>query len=218
MSMLFVAVGLTPPQIEKLRERPELVSDVVYIANDEDLEAWYAEEVGALTDEQRERAAMGEKERLSSENYQRWAAELAQAHQRLAELGPLEHPLGLNKMWHILHYAIAGDRGLTGGPGDVIFSGDEIGEDMTYGPARLIDPAETAYYSRHLEGLDLSELEAGLNFDVMREAEVYSVPRGPRSAEYDAWLRKNFARSFLRLQDYLSAMSGKGNGLLMWVS
>jgi hypothetical protein len=82
----------------------------------------------------------------------------------------------------------------------------------------LIDPAETAYYSRHLEGLDLSELEAGLNFDVMREAEVYSVPRGPRSAEYDAWLRKNFARSFLRLQDYLSAMSGKGNGLLMWVS
>lgn len=218
MGMELVMIGVMPTQIELLAESPALLKDFIAVANHEAGQANFAAEIEALPPEARDalKTELREgKTEFAKSRHQR-SAEIANVRQRLEMLGPIEQPLGLGKMWHVLHYALAGDSGMAGSYGDILLAGQEIGEERGYGPARLIDPAETAYFSRYIETLDSVELQDGLNVQEMRQAGVYPRYAGAEDPQAVERWRRNVGRLFLRLQHYLSRMADKGNGLLMW--
>jgi len=194
MSMNCSILGLTPAQIDGLVAAPELVTHLVLVAWDETRKAHL--------DEDRQ-------------------VRIAEAREQIAQLGPFEPPLDLEEWWHSLHYVLAGEMRPIDGGGDLLLTGQELGEDMGYGPARLHSPAETKDFRRFLETQDLANLQARIG--EMSRLGVYPGrgPRGavtgPANAEFQEMLRNNVCRCFVRLRDYVQKMSDRGNGLLIWV-
>jgi uncharacterized protein DUF1877 len=47
---------------------------------------------------------------------------------------PFEEALGLEKSWHMLHYLLTGHLSPEGGPGEVLMTGEEVGEDWATAP------------------------------------------------------------------------------------
>ena len=65
-----------------------------------------------------------------------------------------ENSISLEKAWHGLHFLLTGDP--WGGSGHAAFllaGGREVGEDMGYGPARVIDAAEVREIDQALHRL-----------------------------------------------------------------
>jgi hypothetical protein len=137
----------------------------------------------------------------------------------MAALGPLETPLDLHKSWHLLHYLFAGDVGPTGAVESALMNGEELGEDLGYGPPRLHDAAATAAFGAFLKQLTSEKLKARLNLEDMQRAGVYAIPMGPRVSKRDEDdLREEIGAYFEPLREYVLRMTAKNNGLLTWLS
>jgi hypothetical protein len=138
---------------------------------------------------------------------------------RVSALGAIEPPLVLEKSWHILHYAFTGEAAPTGSAGSMLLEGDEVGEDMGYGPPRLLDPERTKTFADFLSAQTADGLRAGLDYPAMKAAMVYGLPMGRGTdADFEDSVRREAASSFPRLRDYVVAMAAKKNGLLMWLA
>jgi Domain of unknown function (DUF1877) len=108
---------------------------------------------------------------------------------------------------------------LAGTPADLLLTGEELGEDVGYGPPRLHEPTATRGFSRHLEAQEVARLQSRVDLKEMDAVGVYAMPAGPGStAEYEEELRQAVGYYFARLRHYVRAMADKGNGLLIWVS
>jgi len=208
MGMRCSILGLTPAQIDGLVATPTLVTDLVLVAWDETRKA-------RLSPEQRQQLeasrATDDRAPAAEERQTRFA----EARERIARLGSFEPPLDLEKWWHSLHYLLTAEIGPVGRGGDLLLTGQELGEDMGYGPARLHSPAETKDFSRFLETQDLANLQARMSLGEV--GRLYPAMREPANAEDLEILRNNVGRHFVRLQDYVHKMSDRGNGLLIWV-
>jgi len=131
-------------------------------------------------------------------------------------LGPIGPVFDLRKSWHILHYLFTGDVGPGAPPSDALIAGEELGEDLGYGPPRLHDADATRAFAAFLTPYNL---QPRLDLTEMRRAGVYAVPRGAHIGEREeAALREDVAVSFEDLRDYVDAVTGKRNGLLIWLS
>ena len=64
------------------------------------------------------------------------------------------------------------------GPGDALLTGEELGDDLGYGPARLHDEKETRDFARFLETLDVPRLRERVNYRDMLRLGIYSMPTG----------------------------------------
>jgi hypothetical protein len=150
---------------------------------------------------------------------QQLGAQEAKVRARLEQLGPFEQPLDLEKSWHILHYLFTGHIDASKAPGDALLTGEELGDDVGYGPARLHDEKETQDFARFLAGSDVARLQGLVNYREMSRAGIYSMPMGPGSdAEYDAGLRAEVGSYFPPLREYVVRMAAKQFGLLIWLS
>lgn len=218
MSMICIAQGLTPGQIEILDMQPALLLDVVRIAEDESGKAENEEIIRTLPREQRSRARNHQFSPEDTLEIQELEKIIEGARERLSGLGKLEAPLRLGKLWRILHYALTETEDL-GDQGDFLCSGESIEDQISeYHHARLYRPQDIAYVSRGIEAIDFIELQNRLDFEEMRQADVYPLMPGICTPDYYAGLREDAGRYFLRLQFYLIDMSRKGNGLMIWVS
>jgi hypothetical protein len=99
----------------------------------------------------------------------------------LSRFGPLQEGLDLQKSWHILHYLFTGSLDDARSPGAALLSGEELGEDIGYGPVRLHDPKRTTEFARFLEGNDLASVLARMNVAEMARIGIYGMPMGPES-------------------------------------
>jgi Domain of unknown function (DUF1877) len=79
-------------------------------------------------------------------------------------IGPFEQALNLEKSWHILHYLVTGHTDDSSAPGDALLTGESLGEDAGYGPARLHDEIKTREFGQFLETLDLAERRLATTF------------------------------------------------------
>jgi hypothetical protein len=192
MGMRCSILGVTPVQIQELVATPALVDHLVLAAWDE---------------LKRAKADHAADDRVLTKKLQVLVAE---ARQRIAQLGSFEPPLDLEKWWHILHYLLTGRVGPAGGDGDFLLTGQALGTDMGYGPARLHSPAETGDFSRFLEMQDLANLQARIYLGEMSRLGIYPGVIGPET-------RNGAVHYFVRLQDYVRKMSDRGNGLLIWI-
>lgn len=129
----------------------------------------------------------------------------------VAQLGALQEPLDLQKSWHMLHYLFTGSVEDTNSPGAALLSGEELGEDISYGPVRLHDEKATAEFTRFLQGVDIETLLARMSITEMAEAGVYSVGD-------DAAVREEVGYYFPQLRDYVARVARKNAGLLTWLS
>ena len=118
----------------------------------------------------------------------------------------------------MIHYLFTGHAGTGHAPGDLLLSGDELGEDACYGPARLHDEVKTSGFGRFLEGQDLARLRARSDFDAMNRAGVLYGAGTPGDEALHQMLHEEIAIYFQLLRDYVRAMADKGNGLVVWIS
>jgi hypothetical protein len=220
MSMIGYVLGLTPAQISAMREMPSLTGYLVVVAEEEeDRKVGFDEWVQRLAPEQRKQREADRAAFEASEAAKEFQARIAEARGRVAALGPIEPVLCLEKLWDILHYLFTGHMDSASAPGDLLMTGEALGEDVGYGPARLHSPTATREFGGFLAQQDLARLQARVDLREMTRLGVYPTPigRGP-DAEYEKELRDEVGIYFPRLRDYLRKMFDKGNGLLVWLS
>jgi hypothetical protein len=220
MSMICRVVGLSPAQIAALRTTPSLASDLARVTQDGQLRARLDDAMKRMPPERKQ--AIEAQYRASIEampGAKEAQARLDEARGRLAGIGPFEQALDLEKSWHMLHYLVTGHTDASNAPGDALLTGEPLGEDLGYGPARLHDETETREFGRFLETLDLARLQDRVNFQEMTRLGVYSMPMGGSpDAQYESELRAEVRRYFPLLRDYVVKMSQKQDGLLIWLS
>lgn len=213
MSMICWVLGLTPAQISALQAMPSLASDAALTAHIDRQMARIDELMERMSPEQRKQ--FGAEYRAMLEGN----VTAKEARARVAALGPFEQALGLEKSWHILHYLFTGHVGPASAPGDLLLTGQPLGRDAGYGPARLHGPAETRDFCRFLEMQDLARLQARLDFKEMaRLGVLYSIRIAPASEADERELRNEVNHYFPLLRDYVRKMTDKGNGLLVSLS
>jgi hypothetical protein len=219
MSIIAYLLGVTPIQISALRANPSLAGDVARTAQYDERRARHEESLSHLPPERRKQAEARQAESEADPVLQEYRARIGQARERIAPIGPFERAVCLEKSWHILHYLLTGHIGPSSAPGDLLLTGQDLGEDVGYGPARLHDPMETRSFSQFLETQDLSSLQRRVNFKEMTQLHLYSVPFGRGSeSEFEAELRNEVGIYFPLLRDYVRGMSDRANGLLLWNS
>jgi Domain of unknown function (DUF1877) len=220
MSMMCWMLGLSPAQIAALRANPSLASDLAGLAQDEQMQARRAAAMSRLPPEKREAAEARYRDLMARIPEAKEAeTRKAAARTRLEPIGPFEQALDLEKSWHILHYLFTEHIDDANAPGDALLTGEELGDDLAYGPARLHDEKETQDFARFLNALDVARLQERVNYREMLRVGVYSMPMGQYSdAEFEAQLRAEVGSYFPRLRDYAVRMAEKQDGLLIWLS
>jgi len=208
MSIICWIMGVTPAQIAALRATPGLVQGLVALAQGEQYDSRFDEAMKRASPEQRKRF-----EQLDADLKKSQAA----ARQQVAGLGALEPAISLEKSWYTLHYLFTGHIGPGDAPGDLLMTGEDVGPDLGYGPARIQTEAATQDFRRFLDGQEVERLQARLDLNEMRQMGVYAMPMGSGSDEqYTNELRAEVAHFFALLRDYVRKMADQGDGLLIW--
>ncbi len=132
----------------------------------------------------------------------------------VSQFGSLQESLDLQKSWHMLHYLFTGSIDHTRSPGATLLSGEELGEDIGYGPVRLHGEKATAEFARFLENLDIEDVLTRMNIAEMANAGVYSMPGG----DEEDGIREEVGYYFPQLRAYVVQVAQKQGGLLTWLS
>ena len=87
---------------------------------------------------------------------------------------PEDRFLDVDKSWHTLHYLLTGTRDVGHPPlCNVVLGGTELGvEDVGYGPARFLTPAEVKEVAGALSRITESSLRQRLNAETMKELDI----------------------------------------------
>lgn len=145
------------------------------------------------------RAARGAEESLR---------EIAQDPDRLDDL---DERLDLDKSWHIFHYLFTGTADGGAAPANaLLLGGEEIGDDLGYGPVRVLGPAESAAFARFLSALSPEELLSRLDMTRMSAANIYCA------SDDDDWAEE-IAERFPELRDFVAETARQGSALLLWI-
>ncbi|MFM9862429.1 MAG: YfbM family protein [Micropepsaceae bacterium] len=118
--------------------------------------------------------------------------------------------LELDKSWHVLHYLFTGKAWDGPLPAAALLSGGrEVGEDLGYGPARVLSAKETQAFAQYLGAQSEAALVKKLNVPKMQSMDIYC-------ADDDA--QEDLNHYFPQLKSYVSDAAAKGQGLLIWMS
>jgi Domain of unknown function (DUF1877) len=217
-------IGLSPPQIEALLKTPSLASGLVRVSEHDETAPFLRKAMERMPPDQK---ASFEAQQQTSQ------MEIDACRARLTGIGPFEHPLNLEKSWHILHYVFTG-RGTPAikkawhylltrrvsaayDVGDTLMNGEALGEDVGYGPPSLQDEKKTDAFSRFLDAQDVVRLQARVNVRKMERLGIYSMPFGP-GIDAESEVRTEVATYFPLLRDYVAKTSERRGGLLIWLS
>jgi hypothetical protein len=121
----------------------------------------------------------------------------------------------IDKSWHIIHFL------LNGKPWDgvvpfmfVVLGGDTVSaEDVGYGPARFIDPAQVKQVASALQTVSSQDLLQRWDQEAIDHAEIY--PEGwTRSAEEFEYIGGNYEE----LRKFFLAAATNSEAVLEWIS
>jgi hypothetical protein len=214
--MICWVLGLTPTQIDALRAAPSLAPDLVEVAQSEQLRGRLDAYFKALPPDERQKL---DAQRTQFEARPEVKEREAKARNKIIALEPLEPVFCLEKCWHILHYLLTGHIGPANAPGDLLLTGEGLGEDLGYGPVRLHVPSATRAFDVFLQTQEVSHLQARVNLADMRLANVYALPFGTEPDDvYETELRNEVGRFFSLLCDYIHKAADRGDGVLVWIS
>jgi hypothetical protein len=132
---------------------------------------------------------------------------------RMRVSSPSAPVLDLHESWRMLHYLFAGDAWEGTLPAATLLAGGrEVGEDLGYGPPRMLSPEETASFARFLDGLDLDALAARLDAGALKSLGAHDPGGGGAEKR-----REELARYFPRLRAFVAAAAARRQGMLIWM-
>lgn len=123
----------------------------------------------------------------------------------------------LDKAWHGLHFLLTGTSdGGTFPAGFLLLGGEEIDEDVGYGPAQAFSAAQTRQIAAHLAALDDSELAARFDPAKMMALNIYPEIWDRPAVEEDTlgYLMENLNL----LRRVVTQASAAGRGLIVTMS
>ncbi len=122
--------------------------------------------------------------------------------------------LDLHKSWQALHWLLC--ESPWEGPEPLrsaILGGEETGEDLGYGPARLVEPAMVQDVAKALAMLSAAQIMKRYDGEKMEALEIY-----PGGFEDDEDWKEDIERDFERLQQFYTAAAKNGEGVVSWIS
>jgi len=119
--------------------------------------------------------------------------------------------LDLDKLWDGLGYLLTGASADSSGPGAAIWGGDEVGDDLGYGPARLMDPPAVAAAAAALAATPEAALRARWDPAAMMDADLYPSIWD----EGDAVLDADLLPAFRALCAFYARAAAAGDGLAL---
>lgn len=124
--------------------------------------------------------------------------------------------IDVDKAWHGIHYLLTGKT--EGGEepwSSVIFGGEEVGDDIGYGPVRVLGPSEVQKISAALNSLTIETISSRFNAEQMEKDEVYPdglwVGEGQGALEY-------VLDNYQNLVTFYANASVSGNGILLFLA
>jgi hypothetical protein len=122
----------------------------------------------------------------------------------------------LHKSWHMFHFLFTGRADGGSPPGSLLMEGgEEVGEDLGYGPARLIGLADTAAFANFIGGLSVDELKARLDGPRMAALAIYP---GFEAVDAVEEYSDDVEHYFPKLRDHLAAAAAAREAVLVWLS
>ncbi len=114
--------------------------------------------------------------------------------EELLESDDDETSVDLDKAWHGVHWLLTGAADVTDDvTSDALFGGEPIGEDLGYGPPRLLSPERASAVADALERLDVGTLRQRMDARAMTDAEIYPTI-WDESDVFDEYLAPAFER------------------------
>jgi hypothetical protein len=122
----------------------------------------------------------------------------------------------LHKSWHMFHFVFTGLASGGTPPANLLLEGgEEIGEDLGYGPTRLLDPATTAALAGFVAPFTVDELKRRLDGARMAALGIYPAFDATDAAqEYG----DDVEHYFPLLRDHLAAAVAGREATLVWLS
>ena len=122
--------------------------------------------------------------------------------------------LDLEKSWHGLHYLLTGSAWEGAEPLCYLANGgEEIGEDLGYGPARALSPAQVAAWSNALSAITTDELRRRFDPAALEQAQIYPSGWDEGDEAFD-WLNDNFEA----LRSFLAQAESADNGAVIYLT
>lgn len=140
------------------------------------------------------------------------------------QTGPAEIPspdamVGLHKSWQIIHYVLTGTPESGPAPLNLLLvGGEEVGGDLGYGPARLIEARALQEFAKALKTFDLEGVLGRLDVAKMAAAGVYCVHEDDEPEGQLIELEEDLRHYLPALQDFADRAVAAREGALIWMS
>lgn len=123
--------------------------------------------------------------------------------------------LEIDKAWHGIHFLLTGSAWEAGLPlGFIVAGGEEVGDDLGYGPARALRSEDVLKIDGALDPLTTDELRRRFDANRMTELEIY--PFG-WSHDPDGEL-EYLLEFYTELRAFVRRTAERGHGLLVYLS
>ena len=123
-----------------------------------------------------------------------------------------ERTVSLEKAWHGLHFLLTGSPSGGNGPEAVLLAGGEpFGEDLGYGPARLLRPDAVQVLSAKLSAISDDQLWGRFDAERMTAEGVYPVIWDENEAD----LREEYLGYYHSLKDIVGKANQANDGLVI---
>lgn len=127
-----------------------------------------------------------------------------------------EHSIDVDKAWHGIHFMLTGQA--YGGDGPlalVIMGGEEVGDEVGYGPARLLLPEQVNVIANALEKLTIEEFKKAFKPAEMTAAEIYPEVIWERDGQEALDYVLEY---FEELVVFYRDAAKRGDGVALWLS
>lgn len=136
-----------------------------------------------------------------------------------ADIPSPEEMVDLHKSWQVLHYVFTGTPDSGPAPLNLLLvGGEDVGEDLGYGPARLVDAAAIQSFSKALKDFDLDRAMARLDLKKMAAAGVYCVDGDDDEEAQMMELEDDLQHYLPALKDFAARAAAERQGALIWMS
>jgi len=123
--------------------------------------------------------------------------------------------MDVDKAWHCIHFMLTGEADEGPAPLSLaILGGEEIGDDVGYGPARVLQPGQVRDIAVALSRIDEPAFKARFDPQAMLTANIYLSEMCVRDGDdaLDYLLEK-----YLALVEFYRAAADRDDGVILWL-
>lgn len=121
-----------------------------------------------------------------------------------------ERSIDLDKSWHGIHWLLTGSEGPTAATlSEAIFGGVAAGEDLGYGPPRLLAASEVGGVAAALGRVDVQQLRSRMDRAAMDAADIY-----PQIWDEEDVFETYLGPNYEALRDFYADAAAAGDAIL----